>query len=108
MKSMDEKKIYDITIIGAGPVGLFTAFYAGMREASVNLIDSMPQVGGQLSALYPEKYIYDVAGFEGVKAQELVDHLHKQALTFSPTITLDQPVENVVRLNDDIFELSTP
>ena len=54
--------------------GLFTAFYGGMRQASVKIIESLPQLGGQLSALYPEKYIYDVAGFPKVRAQELVDN----------------------------------
>lgn len=101
------EKIHDITIIGAGPVGLFTAFYAGMREADVHLIDSMPEVGGQLSALYPEKYIYDVAGFPEIKAQELVDQLYKQALTFSPKISLDESVLEVNKLEDETFEVIT-
>ncbi|SDN49277.1 thioredoxin reductase (NADPH) [Tenuibacillus multivorans] len=101
------EKTYDITIIGAGPVGLFTAFYAGMREASVNIIDSMPQVGGQLAALYPEKYIYDVAGFKKVKSQELVEELHEQALTFSPTIHLNESVNTINHLEDGHFELIT-
>ncbi len=101
------EKVQDITIIGAGPVGLFTAFYAGMREASVHLIDSMPEVGGQLAALYPEKYIYDVAGFTEIKAQQLIDKLYKQALTFSPKITLGESVLQVNRLDQEIFELRT-
>ncbi|WP_396265718.1 NAD(P)/FAD-dependent oxidoreductase [Halobacillus shinanisalinarum] len=105
---MSEKKTYDITIIGAGPVGLFTAFYAGMRKASVKIIDSLPQVGGQLSALYPDKHIYDVGGFPKIKAQELVNQLHEQAQTFSPTISLEESVENVVRLEDGTFKLVTP
>ncbi|TWG67679.1 thioredoxin reductase (NADPH), partial [Bacillus subtilis J24] len=57
-----EKDIYDITVIGGGPVGLFTAFYGGMRQTKLKIIESLPQLGGQLTALYPEKYIYDVAG----------------------------------------------
>ena len=101
------KEIHDITIIGAGPVGLFTTFYAGMREASVHLIDSMPEVGGQLSALYPEKYIHDVAGFPKIKAQDLVDELYKQALTFSPKMTLGESVLHVNRLDKETFELIT-
>lgn len=100
------KEVTDITIIGAGPVGLFTTFYAGMREASVHLIDSMPDVGGQLSALYPEKYIYDIAGLPKIKAQDLVDQLHEQALTFSPKITLGKAVLSVERC-DDMFEIMT-
>lgn len=101
------EEIHDITIIGAGPVGLFTTFYAGMREASVHLIDSMNDVGGQLSALYPEKYIYDIAGFPKIKAQQLVDQLKEQALTFSPKITLGESVLDVKKLEDNLFELIT-
>ena len=58
----DEKDIYDLTIIGGGPVGLFAAFYAGIRKAKTKIIDSLPQLGGQLTMLYPEKYIYDIPG----------------------------------------------
>ena len=65
----------DILIIGGGPAGMFAAFYGGMRQASVKLIESMPQLGGQFAALYPEKYIYDVAGFPKITAQELVNQL---------------------------------
>ncbi|WP_240374988.1 NAD(P)/FAD-dependent oxidoreductase [Bacillus piscicola] len=97
-----------MTIIGAGPVGLFTAFYAGMRNASVKLMDSMPEVGGQLSALYPEKYIYDVAGFPKIKAQDLVDQLYEQARQFSPEVCVKEPVEKVNKLDDGTFELVTP
>ena len=74
--------IVDIAIIGGGPAGLFAAFYGGMRQASVKIIESMPQLGGQLAALYPEKYIYDVAGFPKVTAQELVDRLCGAARPF--------------------------
>ncbi|ENH97767.1 ferredoxin--NADP reductase [Gracilibacillus halophilus YIM-C55.5] len=101
-------EVYDITIIGAGPVGLFTAFYGGMRQASVKIIESLPQIGGQLSALYPEKYIYDVAGFPKVRAQELVDNLQEQADLFDPEIVLNQSVERVERLEDETFRITTP
>ena len=86
-----EKKseIVDMTIIGGGPVGLFTAFYAGMRQASVKIIESLPQLGGQLTALYPEKYIYDIAGFPKISAQDLVDRLTEQMHQFEPTICLE-------------------
>lgn len=99
-------KIYDITIIGAGPTGLFTAFYGGMRNASVKLIESLPHTGGQLTALYPEKYIYDVAGFPKIRAQKLVDNLEEQLKTFDPTIVLEQSIEKVERLDDDTFKLT--
>src|SRR5690625_5495754 len=68
-------KIYDITIIGAGPAGLFTAFYGGMRQASVKLIESLPHIGGQLTALYPEKYIYDVRSEEHTSELQSRGHL---------------------------------
>ena len=71
-------ELYDITIIGAGPAGLFAAFYAGLRQAKTLVIDSLPQLGGQLTTLYPEKNIYDVAGFPKVKAADLITNLHKQ------------------------------
>ena len=74
----NDQKVFDVTIIGGGPVGLFTAFYAGMRKMSVNIIESLPQLGGQLSALYPEKYIYDIAGFPKISGQELIDNLINQ------------------------------
>ncbi|HLR14924.1 MAG TPA: NAD(P)/FAD-dependent oxidoreductase [Bacillota bacterium] len=103
---MDEK-IYDITILGAGPTGLFTAFYGGMRHASVKLIESLPHIGGQLSALYPEKDIYDVAGFPKIKAQDLVDNLGKQLELFDPTIVLGQSIEKLEKLEDGTFRLTS-
>lgn len=100
------EKIYDITIIGAGPTGLFTAFYGGMRSAKVKLIESLPHTGGQLTALYPEKYIYDVAGFPKIRAQKLVDNLEEQLKIFDPTIVLEQSIEKVERLEDNTFKLT--
>lgn len=99
------EELYDITIIGAGPAGLFTAFYGGMRQAKVKIIESLPQTGGQLAALYPEKYIYDVAGFPKVKAVDLVENLEKQARFFNPTIVLDEAIEKVERLEDGNLKL---
>lgn len=103
----EDTKVYDITIIGGGPVGLFTAFYGGMRQASVKIIESLPQLGGQLSALYPEKYIYDVAGFPKVRAQELVNNLKEQMAQFDPTVCLEQAVDTVEKQADGIFKLTT-
>lgn len=100
-------KVYDITIIGAGPAGLFTAFYGGMRQASVKLIESLPHIGGQLTALYPEKYIYDVAGFPKIRAQQLIDNLEEQLKLFDTTIVLGQSVEKVEKLEDGTFKLVT-
>src|SRR6478609_8918330 len=103
----NQHEIYDITIIGGGPVGLFTAFYAGMRQASVKIIESLPQLGGQLSALYPEKYIYDIAGFPKVRAQELVNNLKEQMDQFKPAVALEQAVEKVEKQADGVFRLTT-
>jgi ferredoxin/flavodoxin---NADP+ reductase len=103
----EDQKVYDITIIGGGPTGLFTAFYGGMRQASVKIIESLPQLGGQLSALYPEKYIYDVAGFPKVRAQELVNNLKEQMAKFEPTIALEQSVEKLEKQEDGTFKLTT-
>ncbi|WP_028393715.1 NAD(P)/FAD-dependent oxidoreductase [Bacillus cihuensis] len=103
----ENQKVYDITIIGGGPVGLFTAFYGGMRQASVKIIESLPQLGGQLSALYPEKYIYDIAGFPKVRAQELIDNLKEQMAKFEQTIVLEQAVQTVEKQEDGVFKLTT-
>jgi len=103
----ENQKVYDITIIGGGPTGLFTAFYGGMRQASVKIIESLPQLGGQLSALYPEKYIYDVAGFPKIRAQELINNLKEQMAKFEPTVALEQSVEKLEKQEDGIFKLTT-
>ncbi|MCY8233058.1 NAD(P)/FAD-dependent oxidoreductase [Priestia endophytica] len=102
-----ENDIYDITVIGGGPVGLFTAFYGGMRQAKVKIIESLPQLGGQLTTLYPEKYIYDVAGFPKVRAQDLINGLKKQMEPFHPTVCLEEAVEHVDKQADGIFKLQT-
>ena len=96
--------ISDITIIGGGPTGLFAAFYAGMRGSSCRIVDSLPELGGQLAALYPEKYIHDVGGFPKVLAKDLVKNLVEQALQFDPEVVLDEQVRDLVR-KDDHFEM---
>jgi thioredoxin reductase len=105
--SLTAENPVDIIIIGGGPAGLFAAFYGGMRQASVKLIESMPQLGGQLAALYPEKYIYDVAGFPKVTAQELVDRLKEQLDHFKPEICLEEKVTNVIKHDERLFEIIT-
>ena len=97
-------EITDITIIGGGPTGLYAAFYGGMRERSVRIIDSLPELGGQLMALYPEKDIFDIGGFPRVLAKDLARDLILQASQFSPEIILDEeivgltPEEDALRL----------
>ena len=91
----------DITIIGAGPTGLFAAFYAGMRGSSHRLIDNLDQVGGQLTALYPEKYIFDVAGFPKILAKDLVKALAEQGLQWKPSVHLGEKVIGLKRGEDN-------
>ncbi|MFC4597023.1 NAD(P)/FAD-dependent oxidoreductase [Cohnella hongkongensis] len=99
--------VVDVAIIGGGPAGMFAAFYGGMRKMSVSLIESMPQLGGQLAALYPEKYIYDVAGFPKVTAQELVNNLKTQLELFKPGVYLEQKVSKVTKIEERLFEIVT-
>ena len=96
----------DITIIGGGPTGLFAAFYAGMRGASARIVDALPQLGGQLTALYPEKYIFDVGGYSKILAKDLVHALVEQASQFHFRSHLNQNVTALER-NDDHFVLVT-
>jgi ferredoxin/flavodoxin---NADP+ reductase len=91
----------DITIIGAGPTGLFAAFYAGMRGLSHRLIDNLDQVGGQLTALYPEKYIFDVAGFPQILAKDLVKGLAEQGLRWNPPVHLAEKVIGLKRADEN-------
>lgn len=97
---MTTHSLTDITIIGGGPTGLFGAFYAGMRGASARIVDALPALGGQLMALYPEKYIYDVAGFPKVLAKDLVRDMSAQALQFGCDIRLGETVTGLSRVED--------
>jgi len=97
----------DIAIIGAGPVGLFAIFEAGLLKMRCHLIDYLPQPGGQLSEIYPKKPIYDIPGFPSVLAQELVDNLLKQAEPFSPTFTLGERIESLDKIGEKDFILTT-
>jgi len=96
----------DICIIGAGPVGLFSVFEAGLLKLRCHLVDALPQVGGQLSEIYPKKPIYDIPGFPEVKAQELVDNLMEQIKPFNPTFTLGERLDTVEKTAEG-FNLTT-
>jgi ferredoxin/flavodoxin---NADP+ reductase len=96
-----EHDLVDISIIGGGPTGLFAAFYAGMRGASARIIDALPALGGQLMALYPEKYIFDVAGFPKILAKDLVRDMAVQGLQFGATTHLGEVVTGLRRVEDD-------
>lgn len=97
----------DICIIGAGPVGLFSVFEAGLLKMRCHLIDALPQVGGQLSEIYPQKPIYDIPGYPEVKAQELVDNLMEQIKPFKPTFTLGERVDHLDKQEDGSFIVTT-
>ncbi len=93
-----QHELTDITILGAGPTGLFALFYAGMRGVSAQIIDALSEPGGQLTALYPEKYIFDVAGFPRVLAKDLVAGQLEQAKQFGFPMHFNQ---RVVSLEED-------
>lgn len=85
-----DRVLFDITIIGAGPTGLFGAFYAGLREMSCKVIDALPKPGGQLIALYPEKMIYDSPGYPGIISKDLVTNLVRQTQQWRPALALGE------------------
>ena len=97
----------DIVIVGAGPVALFAIFEAGLLKMRCHLVDYLPQVGGQLSEIYPKKPIYDIPGFPSVLAQELVDNLVKQAEPFNPSYTLGERIESLEKIGERDFILTT-
>lgn len=97
----------DIAIIGAGPVGMFAVFEAGLLKMRCHLIDYLPQAGGQLSEIYPKKPIYDIPGYPSVLAQELIDNLQKQIAPFHPTFTLGERIEGLEKRGEADFVLTT-
>ena len=92
----------DLAIIGAGPAGLFAAYYAGFRGLRVAVVDSLPELGGQVTAMYPEKLILDVAGFPAIKGRELVEGLVQQANTAEPEYLLDRTATGLEATDDDV------
>jgi ferredoxin/flavodoxin---NADP+ reductase len=102
-----ELDIFDITILGGGPVGLFGLFYAGLRGLRAKLIDSLAELGGQLITLYPEKYIYDVAGYPRVLAKDLVKSCVDQGLRFNPAVCLEEKVIDLTHHDDRLIRLRT-
>ncbi|HEY6102916.1 MAG TPA: NAD(P)/FAD-dependent oxidoreductase [bacterium] len=100
-------ELFDLTIIGAGPTGLFSAYYAGFRGLRTKLIDSQPDLGGQVTALYPDKFIYDVAGFPKILGKDLVRNLVEQAMQYHPAVQLDENVQSLTRQPDGSIHLAT-
>ena len=98
--------IYDLTIVGAGPSGLFATFYAGLRQMKTKVIDALEEPGGQVAVLYPEKYIFDVPGYTKILAKDLVKSLVEQAFQYKPAVVLGERVIGLHK-TDGVFELST-
>src|SRR5690625_4719179 len=101
------KDIYDVTIIVGGPAGLFTAFYGGMRQAKVKIIENLPNGRGQETTIYTEKHKYDVAEFPKLKTQDLVDNLTEQRKIFETTKVFNQSIEKVEKDSVILFELTS-
>ena len=97
----------DICVIGAGPVGLFAVFEAGLLKLRCHVVDALPQPGGQLAEIYPKKPIYDIPGFPEILAGDLVTNLLKQIAPFQPTFTLGERVDQFHKLDDGTFRLHT-
>jgi ferredoxin/flavodoxin---NADP+ reductase len=102
---VSDNGVVDITILGAGPAGLAAAYYAGHRDASVRIIESLEQLGGQVAAVYPEKNIYDVAGYPKVLGTKLVELCAEQGLQYEPKIHLGEEVQTLERLSQNGEEL---
>ena len=102
---MSSDVVVDISILGAGPSGLAAAYYAGHRDASVRIIESLEQIGGQVAATYPEKHVYDVAGHPKVQGQALVDLCAEQGLQFDPDVRLGEEVRSLETVEEGGEEL---
>jgi thioredoxin reductase (NADPH) len=100
MSSVQTPSEVDLLIVGAGPTGLYAAYYAGFRELSTAIVDSLPEAGGQVTAMYPEKQIFDVAGFPSIIGRDLVSALVEQADQFKPTYLLGRKARTVTELDD--------
>ena len=98
-------ELFDLTIIGSGPIGLYAAYYAGFRGLKVKLIDSLEALGGQITALYPDKFIFDVAGFPKVFGKDLVKALVEQGLQFHPMVCLGERIDQIQAEADQTYRL---
>ena len=103
-----QSEMYDVTIVGAGPVGLYATYYAGLRDCKTKLIEMYPQVGGRLVSMYPEKEIFDVAGHTKILAHDLVTQITDQAMQYRPTVVLGERVTGLRVRGERVIELTTP
>lgn len=101
---MDHEEQFDVTIIGGGPAGLYSAFYSGLREMKTKIIEYQPQLGGKIH-VYPEKMIWDVGGMPPILGAKLIEPLVQQGLTFNPTVALNEKIESITRNGDGVFVL---
>ncbi len=101
---MDRHDLYDVTVIGGGPAGLYSTFYSGLREMKTKLIEFQPKLGGKIH-VYPEKMIWDVGGLTPTTGAELIKQLVEQGLTFNPTVILGEKIEAITRNEEGIFVL---
>ncbi|MBD3921905.1 NAD(P)/FAD-dependent oxidoreductase [Paenibacillus sp. PR3] len=103
---MSERDIYDVTVIGGGPAGLYSSFYSGLRELKTKLIEFQSYLGGKVN-VYPEKMIWDVGGLTPVTGEKLIQQLIAQGLTFDPTVVLGEKVTSISKGEDGVFTLHT-
>ncbi|HDR4706880.1 TPA: NAD(P)/FAD-dependent oxidoreductase [Bacillus paranthracis] len=103
---MNREELFDVTVIGGGPAGLYSAFYSGLREMKTKIIEFQPQLGGKIH-VYPEKMIWDIGGLLPVTGEKLIEQLVQQGLTFQPEVVLNTKVESIIRNKDGIFTLKT-
>jgi thioredoxin reductase len=101
---MENQELFDVTVIGGGPAGLYSTFYSGLREMKTKLIEFQPQLGGKVH-VYPEKMIWDVGGITPIPGAKLIEQLVEQGLTFNPTVVLNEKVESITRNDEGIFVL---
>ncbi|CAM3637216.1 NAD(P)/FAD-dependent oxidoreductase [Cohnella lubricantis] len=100
-----EEELFDVTIIGGGPVGLFSAFYCGMRELKTKVIECAAELGGKVH-FYPDKVLHDIGGIAAITGAEFIEQVVKQGKTFSPEIVLNERIHGLQRLDDGAFELT--
>ena len=103
-----QSDMYDVTVIGAGPVGLYAAYYAGLRDCRTKILETYPQVGGRLISMYPEKEIFDVAGHTKILARDLIAQLTEQAMQYNPIVVPNERVTGLRIRGERVIELSTP
>ena len=101
------EQLHDLAIIGAGPVGLYAAYYAGFRQLTTVVLDALPEAGGQITAMYPEKEIHDVAGFPSIRGVDLVGELLKQAGRYDYDLRLGQTIADLTALDDGRYQIDT-